>query len=35
MKYWKHHLFISRDLNYNNLDEFPTAIKTLSNLKEL
>ncbi|KAB0403890.1 hypothetical protein E2I00_016982 [Balaenoptera physalus] len=24
-----------RDLNYNNLDEFPTAIRTLSNLKEL
>ncbi|XP_060234059.1 leucine-rich repeat-containing G-protein coupled receptor 5 isoform X4 [Meriones unguiculatus] len=29
------HSLETLDLNYNNLDEFPTAIKTLSNLKEL
>ncbi|KAK2506773.1 hypothetical protein MC885_016861, partial [Smutsia gigantea] len=29
------HSLETLDLNYNNLDEFPTAIRTLSNLKEL
>lgn len=27
--------FFPRDLNYNNLDEFPQAIKALPSLKEL
>ena len=35
MKTWTCYLLIFRDLNYNNLDEFPTAVRTLSNLKEL
>ncbi|KAM6291905.1 leucine-rich repeat-containing G-protein coupled receptor 5 isoform 3-T3 [Porphyrio hochstetteri] len=29
------HSLETLDLNYNNLDEFPTAIRTLTNLKEL